>query len=153
MVRVPGDPLIKEADIMAAIDEHGQTTAVLFLSGIQYRTGQLLNIPRITVYAQSKGIIVGWDLAHAVGNVELKLHDWNVDFAVWCTYKYLNSGPGALGGVFVNERHGRVDEAKGAEGYRQRLAGWWGSDVGRRFQMENSKSSPLLLTSQVGRAG
>ncbi len=82
---------------------------VLLLPGIQYYSGQLLDIKAITVYAQERGIVVGWDLAHAAGNVPLQLHDWNVDFAVWCTYKYLNAGAGATGGLFVHERHGHIN--------------------------------------------
>jgi kynureninase len=85
-------------------------------------------MPRITAHAQSYGILVGWDLAHAVGNVPLQLHDWNVDFAVWCSYKYLNSGPGGIGGAFVRDAHFT----------RPRLAGWWGSSKSSRFAMANS---------------
>jgi kynureninase len=134
---------------------HADTAALLLLPGIQYYTGQLFDIPRITAHARSRGLVVGWDLAHAVGNVELALHDWGVDFAVWCTYKYLNAGPGAIAGAFVHERHhhhhhhhqspsqnGAGDEngtgpvgGKEYYGYRHRLAGWYGADKQVRFNM------------------
>lgn len=97
----------------------------------------MLEIEKITSFARSKGIIVGWDLAHAVGNVELRLHDWNVDFAVWCNYKYMNSGPGAIGSIFIHEKYGKVDPSLGIKGYRPRLAGWWGNDIKNRFEMRN----------------
>lgn len=128
--------------ILSVIDEHASTTALLLLPGIQYYTGQFFDIKTITAYAQAKGIIVAWDLAHAVGNVPLQLHDWNVDFAVWCTYKYLNSGPGGVGGFYVHERHGKVDYSEGENKpvYRPRLAGWYGGDQVGRMNMENSKS-------------
>src|SRR5690242_14765095 len=108
-IRPDENHCIATETILAAIDEHADETALLLLPGIQYYSGQLFDIPRITRYAQDRGIVVGWDLAHAAGNVELRLHDWNVDFAVWCTYKYLNAGPGAIAGAFVHERHGRVE--------------------------------------------
>lgn len=128
--------------ILSVIDEHASTTALLLLPGIQYYTGQFFDIKTITAYAQSKGLTVGWDLAHAVGNVPLQLHDWNVDFAVWCTYKYLNSGPGGVGGFYVHERHGKVDYSEGENKpvYRHRLAGWYGGDQVGRMNMQNSKS-------------
>ena len=111
----------------------------MILSGVQYLTGQVLDMERITLFAHSKGIMVGWDLAHAVGNVELHLHDWGVDFAVWCNYKYMNAGPGAISSIFIHQRHGQVERSKGIEGYRQRLAGWWGNDIRNRFEMQNCK--------------
>lgn len=128
--------------VLAVIDEHASTTALILLPGVQYYTGQYFDIPTITKYAHSRGITIGWDLAHAVGNVELLLHDWDVDFAVWCSYKYLNAGPGAIAGLFVHERHGQVDKAaidNGQKGFRPRLSGWWGGDKSMRFQMDNSK--------------
>ena len=128
--------------ILSVIDEKASTTALILLPGVQYYTGQYLDIPTITAHAHSKDIIIGWDLAHAVGNVELELHDWNIDFAAWCNYKYLNSGPGAIAGMFVHEKHGRVDakkELQGEEGYRPRLSGWWGNDKNTRFRMDNGK--------------
>ncbi|KAJ4165499.1 hypothetical protein LMH87_007129 [Akanthomyces muscarius] len=126
--------------ILATIDAHAEETALLLLPGIQYYSGQLLDMPRITAYARERGIVVGWDLAHAAGNVELKLHDWDVDFACWCTYKYINAGPGAIGGAFVHERHGAVEWNDGADGrpaYRPRLTGWYGGDKSVRFNMDN----------------
>lgn len=137
-------PLIPTEHILSIIDQHASETALLLLPGIQYYSGQFLDMPKITAYAQSKGIVVGWDLAHAAGNVPTQLHDWNVDFAVWCTYKYLNCGPGSIGGCFVHEKHCQVTELNGAGagshsklGYRPRLAGWWGSSKTSRFDMDN----------------
>lgn len=121
-------PLLPTEHILATIDAHAASTAVLLLPGIQFYTGQFFDMPRITSHAQSKGILVGWDLAHAVGNVPLQLHNWNVDFAVWCTYKYLNCGPGSIGGCFVRDAHF----------HRERLAGWWGSNKSSRFAMSVS---------------
>ncbi|THC95246.1 hypothetical protein EYZ11_005285 [Aspergillus tanneri] len=124
---------LSTARILAITSEHASTTALIILSGVQYLTGQVLDMKQITSHAHSKGIMIGWDLAHAVGNVELHLHDWLVDFAVWCNYKYMNAGLGAIGSIFVHERHGEVDRTKRMEGYRPRLAGWWGNDVSSRF--------------------
>ncbi|KAH6839520.1 kynureninase 2 [Chaetomium sp. MPI-CAGE-AT-0009] len=145
----PTDPTtlyISTAHILSLIDQHADSTALLLLPGIQYYTGQLFDIPLITRHAHAHGIVVGWDLAHAAGNAELALHEWGVDFAVWCTYKYLNAGPGAVAGVFVHERHhhhlqgdgGVVGGGEGdaALGYRHRLAGWYGADKAVRFEME-----------------
>jgi kynureninase len=134
-----GSPVISTERILAVIDEHADETALLLLPGIQYYSGQLLDMPRITAHARARGIVVGWDLAHAAGNVELRLHDWDVDFACWCTYKYMNAGPGAIAGVFIHERHGGVtwDEAKKEWSYRHRLTGWYGDDKSVRFEMAN----------------
>jgi kynureninase len=108
--------------ILETIDKHASETALILLPGIQFYTGQYFDMPTVTKRAHSKGILIGWDCAHAAGNVDLKLHDWNVDFAVWCNYKYLNSGPGAIAAIFVHEKHGKVDmEAK--EAYRPRPGG------------------------------
>ncbi|KAL8995454.1 MAG: hypothetical protein Q9169_004795 [Polycauliona sp. 2 TL-2023] len=134
----PVQATITTAQIMATIDEHASTTALILLPGVQYYTGQYFDMQTITAHAHSLGIIVGWDLAHAVGNVELQLHAWDVDFAVWCSYKYLNCGPGAIAGLFVHEKHSKVDKEaieNGHEGYRPRLSGWWGGDKATRFQM------------------
>ncbi|KAK5987060.1 Kynureninase 1 [Cladobotryum mycophilum] len=134
-----GHSLISTEKILATIDEHADSTALLLLPGIQYYSGQLFDIPRITAHARKHGIIVGWDLAHAAGNVELKLHDWDVDFACWCTYKYINAGPGAIGGAFVHERHGAVEWKDGSDRptFRPRLLGWYGGDKSVRFNMDN----------------
>src|SRR3569833_1440590 len=123
--------------ILATIDEHADETALILLPGLQYYSGQVFDIPRITKYAQDRGITVGWDLAHAAGNIPLRLHDWNVDFAAWCTYKYLNAGPGAIAGAFVPARHGGVelDPDTGEHKFRHRLAGWYGGDQSVRFNM------------------
>ncbi|KAI7241948.1 Kynureninase [Hortaea werneckii] len=137
------NPILDTDYIKSIIDKHAENTALLLLPGIQFYTGQFFDMPTITSYAQSKGITVGWDLAHAVGNVPIQLHDWNVDFAVWCTYKYLNCGPGSIGGAFVHERNGQVTaKSAGPHGesrfeYRPRLSGWWGSSKASRFAMEN----------------
>jgi kynureninase len=131
--------IISTQHVLRIIDEHAESTSLLLLPGIQYYTGQLFDISRITAYAQTRGIVVGWDLAHAAGNVPLQLHDWNVDFAVWCTYKYLNAGPGSIAGAFVHARHGQVDysDNKDKPSFRNRLAGWYGGDKKYRFLMDN----------------
>jgi kynureninase len=118
----------REDELLALMERHADEIAVAVLPGVQYYSGQALDISRITREAQRLGIIAGWDLAHAVGNLPLDLHGWNVDFAVWCCYKYLNSGPGAVGGCFIHERHVRNTALP-------RLAGWWGHDKSTRFQM------------------
>ena len=132
---------ISTSQILSTIDVHADSTAIVLLPGIQYYTGQYLDIPAITAHAHSRGILIGWDLAHAAGNVELKLHDWQVDFAVWCNYKYLNSGPGSIAGLFVHQKHGYVNlEAikHNENGYRPRLSGWWGGDRAIRFKMDGA---------------
>ena len=142
MVKIEPDDnsCIPVEKILATIDEHADETALLLLPGIQYYSGQYFDIPRITAHAKAKGITVGWDLAHAAGNVELKLHDWDVDFACWCTYKYINAGPGSIAGAFVHERHGKVEWPRNGSGkpsYRPRLTGWYGGDKSVRFLMDN----------------
>jgi kynureninase len=141
MVQIQPDNgyIISTELILATIDKHAEETALLLLPGIQYYSGQLFDIPLITKYAQDRGVVVGWDLAHAAGNVELSLHDWNVDFACWCTYKYMNAGPGAIAGAFVHERHGKVefDAATNKPVFRHRLTGWYGGDKSVRFNMDN----------------
>lgn len=142
-----GEKTLRTEDILKAIDENKDTLSLTIFGGINYYTGQLYNIPLITAAAQKAGAIAGWDLAHVTGNVPTQLHDWNVDFAVWCSYKYLNAGPGAVGGVFVHERHSNPSTA--------RLAGWWGNDEKVRFKMEKGffakpdASGWNLSTSQV----
>ncbi|KAJ5373163.1 Kynureninase [Penicillium concentricum] len=132
-------PTLSTEQIIKVIDDNASSTALVLLSAIQFYTGQYFDIERITAHAHSKGILIGWDCAHAAGNVDLRLHDWNVDFAAWCNYKYLNSGPGGIGGLFVHERHGSVDEKQpeNDETFRPRLSGWWGGDIKTRFNMEN----------------
>ncbi|ORY67803.1 kynureninase [Pseudomassariella vexata] len=133
------DYYISTEEILATIDKHADETALLLLPGIQFYSGQLFDMKRITAHAKAKGIVVGWDLAHAAGNVELYLHDWNVDFACWCTYKYINAGPGSIAGAFVHEKHGKVDFSAGTQTwqFRDRLAGWYGHDKRTRFNMDN----------------
>ena len=109
---------LSDAAILRAIEEHGSRIALVMLPGVQYLTGQALDLKTIAASAHAKGCMVGFDLAHAVGNLDLALHDSDCDFAVWCSYKYLNSGPGAVAGAFVHERHARTE--------RPRFAGWWG---------------------------
>ncbi len=124
----PGEDLLRTEDLLSVIEREGHSIATILLPGVQYLTGQLFDMQRITRVAQQHGCTIGFDLAHAIGNVPLQLHDWNVDFAVWCSYKYLNSGPGAIGGAFVHERHAQNQQLP-------RLAGWWGHDKKTRFAM------------------
>ena len=100
-----GEFTIRTEDVVDLIDKHAEQLAVVILAGVNFFTGQLFDIAEITAAARKHGIIAGFDFAHAIGNVPLSLHDWNVDFAVWCSYKYLNAGPGAVAGAFVHERH------------------------------------------------
>lgn len=123
-----GETLLRGEDIEELIERRGREIALVMLSGVNYYTGQLFPLERIARVARRQGCAVGFDLAHAAGNAELRLHDWEVDFATWCSYKYLNAGPGAVAGCFVHERHGRNLELP-------RLAGWWGNAPDSRFQM------------------
>jgi kynureninase len=122
----PGGTLSNES-IARAIEQNAERVALILLPGVQYLTGQLFDIRTITTLAHQRHCIIGFDLAHAIGNVPIALHDDGPDFAVWCSYKYLNSGPGAVAGCFVHERHERTS--------RPRFAGWWGHDASTRFQM------------------
>ncbi|MGI9518245.1 MAG: kynureninase [Pirellulaceae bacterium] len=115
------------------IEEQGHEIAVIMLPGVQYYTGQVLWMNYITTLAHQRDIVVGFDLAHAAGNIQMSVHDWDIDFAVWCSYKYLNSGPGSVGGCYVHERHARNVDLP-------RLAGWWGHDKATRFLMKNEFS-------------
>jgi kynureninase len=126
----PVTGLVEEADVEALLDRHQDEVALVLLGGVQFRTGQRLDIPRLTRAGQAAGAMVGWDLAHAAGNVPLQLHDWGVDFAAWCSYKYLNCGPGATAGAFVHERHHHWTGA--------RLEGWWGVRDDVRFRMDDT---------------
>jgi len=127
MIAEAENSIFKTKDILDIIKKHGHEIAVVLLPGIQYYTGQLFDMETITKAAQEQGCIVGWDLAHAVGNVQLNLHKWNVDFAAWCTYKYLNSSPGGIGGIFVHSKH--MDAPNKA------LTGWWSNKSDTRFEM------------------
>ncbi|WYZ39821.1 hypothetical protein EsH8_IV_000162 [Colletotrichum jinshuiense] len=133
------EPTLATQHILSTIEAHASDAALLILPGIQYYTGQLLDIPTITAFAHKHSIFVIWDLAHAVGNVPLRLHDWDVDAAAWCTYKYLNGGPGCIGGAFVNARHTQVttsvEDPASERGYANRFGGWWGNDKSSRFVM------------------
>ena len=111
----PGERHLRTEDVTGFLDREGASVAVVVLSAIDFRTGALLDMPAITAAAHRAGARIGWDLAHAAGNIPLRLHDWDVDFAVWCHYKYVNAGPGAVGGCFVHERHG-TDPDAGAAG-------------------------------------
>jgi kynureninase len=124
-----GEATVRTDDIVALIDKNADSLALVLLAGVNFFTGQLFDIATITAAAQKHGIMVGIDLAHAVGNVPLSMHDWNVDFAVWCSYKYLNAGPGAVAGAFVHERHATNIDLP-------RLAGWFGNDPNTRFRMQ-----------------
>jgi len=128
------ESFIRTEDIEEIIDNDGEEIALIILGGVNYYTGQVFDMKEITKLGHKKGIKVGFDLAHAVGNVSLLLHEWNVDFAVWCSYKYLNSGPGSVGGVFIHERHHKSN--------LNRFAGWWGHDKVSRFKMPE-KFSPI----------
>jgi kynureninase len=123
-----GEHTLRTEDILKAIAEHGEQLALVLLGGVQYYSGQLFNIKKITQAAHNVGAMAGFDLAHAIGNIPLNLHKDNVDFAVWCSYKYLNAGPGAVAGAFIHERH--------ANSNLPRFAGWWGHAEKERFQMK-----------------
>jgi kynureninase len=123
-----GEATIRTEDILDLIKKHADRLAVVMFGGVNFFTGQLFDVKKITAAAQEHDIIAGFDLAHAIGNVPLSLHDWNVDFAVWCSYKYLNAGPGAVAGAFVHERHATNTSLP-------RLAGWFGNDPNTRFRL------------------
>lgn len=125
-----GERVIRHEDILAAFEEHADELALVFFGGVNYFTGQVFDMPALTEAAHAVGAVAGFDLAHAAGNIPLSLHDWDVDFAAWCSYKYLNASPGNVGGIFVHERHGRNFELP-------RFGGWWGHDKSTRFQMRN----------------
>jgi kynureninase len=124
-----GEHTIRQEDILQTIEQHKEELALVLWGGVNYYTGQLFDMQAITAAAQKAGAKLGFDLAHAAGNVPLQLHDWNVDFACWCSYKYLNAGPGAVGGVYIHERHHNNSNIP-------RYAGWWGYDKTTRFKME-----------------
>ncbi|MBM3678326.1 MAG: kynureninase, partial [Actinobacteria bacterium] len=124
-----GEDALRTEDVVAAIERGGDRLAVVLLGAVSYLTGEVLDLPAITAATREVGAVSGWDLAHAAGNVPTALHGAGADFAVWCNYKYVNAGPGALGAAFVHERHG--DDAS-----LPRLAGWWGVDPTERFRME-----------------
>lgn len=123
-----GEFTVRQDDIEAALKWHGEQIALVLIGGVNFFTGQLFDIEKITSAARKQGCAVGFDLAHATGNMPLALHEWNVDFAVWCSYKYLNGGPGAVAGAFVHDRHATNRELP-------RLAGWFGNDPATRFRL------------------
>ena len=125
-----GEETIHHEDILKAIQENKDELALVFMGGVNYYTGQFFDLKEITKAGHDVGAIVGFDLAHAAGNVNLSLHDWGIDFATWCSYKYLNSSPGGVSGVYVHERHADNKKLK-------RFAGWWGHDKDQRFLMED----------------
>ncbi|MEZ5230614.1 MAG: kynureninase [Acidimicrobiales bacterium] len=130
----PGAHLIEHDDILAAIEEHGDELALVMWPGVQYYTGQVFDLPAIAAAARHVGAQVGFDLAHAAGNIELALHDWDVDFAAWCTYQYINGGPGSIAGAFVHERHHGNPNLP-------RFLGWWGTKPETRFEMATTFES------------
>jgi kynureninase len=139
----PGEETLRTEDVLDYLDREGDRVALVLLGGVNYLTGELMEIPEITRAGRAAGAIVGWDLAHAAGNVPLALHEWGVDFAAWCSYKYLNAGPGALAGAFVHERHlgdPRIN----------RFEGWWGNDPATRFEMTPvARSLPVAAAWQI----
>lgn len=140
-----GEQTLRTEDILAKIGELGDELALVLFGGVNYYTGQAFHMEAITAKAHAVGAVAGFDLAHAAGNMPLRLHDWEVDFACWCTYKYLNSGPGSVGGAFIHERHLKAD--------LPRFAGWWGHDKKTRFQMgPEFKPTPTAEGWQVSNA-
>ncbi|HSK70492.1 MAG TPA: kynureninase [Pyrinomonadaceae bacterium] len=125
-----GETFLRTKDIEKTISENGDSIALILLGGVNYYTGQAYDMRRITEVGHKVGAVVGFDLAHAAGNIELHLNEWNADFAAWCSYKYLNAGPGGIAGVFVHERHAESFDLP-------RFAGWWGHDKKTRFLMDN----------------
>jgi len=124
----PGSKIVDMNEVEHFMQQHGNSIALIWIGGINYYSGQKYDMQKITQLGHENGCLVGFDLAHAIGNVELELHKWDVDFAVWCTYKYLNGGPGSIAGCFVHEKHGMQTDIP-------RFAGWWGHNKETRFQM------------------
>ncbi len=124
-----GEKLLNSTDILKTIEHHGSSVAMVLMGGINYYTGQFYELEKIASVSHQIGALCGFDLAHVVGNIPLQLHEWNIDFAVWCSYKYLNAGPGAVGGIFIHEKWASNIDTP-------RLGGWWGNDEKERFKME-----------------
>ena len=134
-----GEYAIRTEDILSAIEKNKDELQLVLIGGVNYFTGQVFEMDKIVAVAHKAGALAGFDLAHAAGNVKLNLHDWNVDFACWCTYKYLNSGPGCVGGAFIHERHHKPETP--------RIAGWWGYDKQTRFKMD--KGFKPMMTAEA----
>ncbi|MEV4715311.1 kynureninase [Micromonospora sp. NPDC049374] len=134
----PGEDTLRTEDVTGYLAAEGHAVALVLLGGVNYLTGELMDVPAITAAGRAAGAVVGWDLAHAAGNVPLSLHDWDVDFAAWCSYKYLNSGPGALAGVFVHERHH-------GDASLPRFEGWWSTAAQTRFEMAPVSRPPTTV--------
>ncbi|MBS1651726.1 MAG: kynureninase [Bacteroidetes bacterium] len=130
-----GEYAIREEDILAAIEKHKNELSLVMIGGVNYFTGQVFDIKKITAASHAAGAIAGFDLAHAAGNIDLKLHEWNVDFAAWCSYKYLNSGPGSVAGAFIHQKHHTNTNLP-------MFAGWWGNNKETRFLM-NKQFDPI----------
>lgn len=131
----PGEDILRTDDVIAAIHDIGDELQQVIFSAVNYLTGEWMDMPAITRAAHEVGAVCGWDLAHAAGNVPMSLHDWDVDWAAWCSYKYLNSGPGAMAGAFIHERYA-------SNTHTHRLAGWWGTDADIRFEMRETFDPP-----------
>jgi kynureninase len=141
-----GEHAIRHEDVLSAIEKNKNELGLVFIGGVNYYSGQVFDMRSITEAGHKVGSMVGFDLAHAIGNIKLSLHEWDVDFAVWCSYKYLNSGPGSVAGAYINERYAK-DTAM------PRLAGWWGHDKDNRFKMEkNFRAMPTAEGWQVSNA-
>jgi kynureninase len=141
-----GEHAIRHEDILSAIEKNKNELALVFIGGVNYYSGQVFDMKSITEAGHKAGAMIGFDLAHAIGNVKLSLHQWDVDFAVWCSYKYLNSGPGSVAGAYINERHAKNTSMA-------RLAGWWGHDKDNRFKMEKDfRAMPTAEGWQVSNA-
>jgi kynureninase len=144
--RREGEHNIRLEDVLAKINEVGDELALVLIGGVNYYTGQVFDMKTITEAGHQVGAQVGWDLAHAAGNIKLELHDWNVDFACWCSYKYLNSGPGGVSGVYIHEKHSTNTDL-------QRFAGWWGYEKDTRFKMDRGfKAIPTAEGWQLSNA-
>jgi kynureninase len=131
----PGEDVLRTEDVVQTLRDHAHSIATVMIGGVNYLTGEVMDMPTITATGHDIGATVGWDLAHAVGNVPVHLHDWDADFAAWCTYKYLNAGPGAIAGAFVHARH--LDNPA-----IPRLEGWWSTDPASRFEMKPVSEPP-----------
>ncbi len=141
-----GEYALRTDDILEIIEQHKDSVALVLFGGVNYYTGQVLDMKAITAAAHASGAYAGFDLAHAIGNIELQLHDWEVDFACWCSYKYLNSGPGGVAGVYIHEKFAKNPEMP-------RFSGWWGHNKGSRFKMEKGfKAIPTAEGWQLSNA-